>query len=175
MATNLAALLKMRSGWEVVSPDLLQIIQKVGTDPATLGHATAVFNIDAIGLCGMVSMLNRGFDLRRPLLHTAVTCGKRLVSHGWTRVGEPLEFDGYRLTYTAIRRGGDLLVHRDRGYALLWTALVAALMPTPIPVDLVTVARGPLRVTLDHEGQTRVRDRYVVSAPVPGRCRTRGS
>ena len=37
-------------------------------DPPNMGtypDATAVFNIDAIGLCNMVSMLNRGFDLGR--------------------------------------------------------------------------------------------------------------
>ena len=28
---------------------------------------------------------------------------------------------------------------------------------------------GPLQVTVEEEGRTRVRDRYVVSAPVPGR------
>ncbi len=43
------------------------------------------------------------------------------------------------------------------------------LQPQPTPVDLGTVTRGPLRVTLDHEGQTRVRERYVISAPVSGR------
>jgi homocysteine S-methyltransferase len=37
-------------------------------DPPNMGtypDATAVFNIDAIGLCAMVGMLNRGFDLGR--------------------------------------------------------------------------------------------------------------
>ncbi len=37
-------------------------------DPPNMGtypDATAVFNIDAIGLCAMVSMLNRGYDLGR--------------------------------------------------------------------------------------------------------------
>lgn len=43
------------------------------------------------------------------------------------------------------------------------------LQPQATPVDLGTVTRGPLRVTLDHEGQTRVRERYVISAPVSGR------
>jgi HlyD family secretion protein len=47
--------------------------------------------------------------------------------------------------------------------------LVVALLPQPVPVDLAAARRGPLRVTLDHEGRTRVRQRYVVSAPVPGR------
>lgn len=47
--------------------------------------------------------------------------------------------------------------------------LAAALWPQPVPVDLAIVERGPLMVTLDHEGQTRVRERFVVSAPVAGR------
>ncbi|MGE3274797.1 MAG: efflux RND transporter periplasmic adaptor subunit [Vicinamibacterales bacterium] len=47
--------------------------------------------------------------------------------------------------------------------------LAVALWPRATPVDLATVARGPLRVTIDEEGETRVRHRYVVSAPVAGR------
>ncbi|MCG8458008.1 MAG: HlyD family efflux transporter periplasmic adaptor subunit, partial [Holophagales bacterium] len=47
--------------------------------------------------------------------------------------------------------------------------LVLALQPRPIPVDLAAVERGALQVTLDEEGETRVRDRYVVSAPFAGR------
>jgi len=53
--------------------------------------------------------------------------GKRLVARGLLRVGEPLSFDGYRLTFPAIRRGGDILVQRDAGDPLLWLALVLAL------------------------------------------------
>jgi HlyD family secretion protein len=36
-------------------------------------------------------------------------------------------------------------------------------------VDVATTSRGPIVVTIDEEGQTRVRDRFVVSAPVAGR------
>jgi HlyD family secretion protein len=43
--------------------------------------------------------------------------------------------------------------------------------PAAVPVDLGEVTRGDLRITLDHEGQTRVRHRYVVAAPVAGRLR----
>ena len=43
--------------------------------------------------------------------------------------------------------------------------------PAAVPVDLVTVDRGPLTVSVSDEGETRVRDMYVVSAPVPGRMR----
>ena len=71
--------------------------------------------------------LNRGFDLRRPLFHVAVTCGKRLVTHGWLRPGEALAFDGRRIAFPRVRRGGEILVHRDRGYALAWFALAAGL------------------------------------------------
>jgi len=44
-----------------------------------------------------------------------------------------------------------------------------ALWPTFVPVDVVGLTRGPLLVTVDEEGMTRVRDRFVVSAPVAGR------
>jgi HlyD family secretion protein len=48
-------------------------------------------------------------------------------------------------------------------------ALALSLREPPVPADAVPAARGPLRVTLDHEGRTRVRERYVVAAPVAGR------
>jgi HlyD family secretion protein len=47
--------------------------------------------------------------------------------------------------------------------------LVYTLRPTPVPVEVAAAGRGPLRVTIDEEGRTRVRDRYVVVAPVAGR------
>jgi HlyD family secretion protein len=47
--------------------------------------------------------------------------------------------------------------------------LALALRPAPVAVDTVEVTRGRLAVTLDEEGETRVRERYVVSAPVAGR------
>jgi HlyD family secretion protein len=40
--------------------------------------------------------------------------------------------------------------------------------PRPVEVDLAPVSRGPLRVTVDEEGKTRIRERYVVSAPLAG-------
>ncbi len=52
---------------------------------------------------------------------------------------------------------------------LVLAVFVVALMPKPVPVDVARIARANLRVTLDHEGKTRVRKRYVVSAPVAGR------
>ncbi|HEU4697841.1 MAG TPA: HlyD family efflux transporter periplasmic adaptor subunit [Gemmatimonadales bacterium] len=47
-------------------------------------------------------------------------------------------------------------------------ALVWALLPQPVPVDLVRVARGPLEVTVSEDGRTRLRDRFEVAAPVAG-------
>jgi HlyD family secretion protein len=52
---------------------------------------------------------------------------------------------------------------------LVVAALALAMRPRPVPVDFAQVTRGPLAETLDHEGRTRVRERYVVSAPVAGR------
>ena len=50
-------------------------------------------------------------------------------------------------------------------------AVVYGFMPKPVPVDVVKVVRGPLRVTIDEEGKTRVRERFVISAPVSGYMR----
>jgi len=59
------------------------------------------------------------------------------------------------------------------GPLALALALVLAWLfrPAAVPVDLVTVDRGPLTVSVSDEGETRVRDMYVVSAPVPGLMR----
>ena len=52
---------------------------------------------------------------------------------------------------------------------VLVAVLVWAFRPAAVPADFGTVQRGTLQVTVEDEGRTRVRDRYVVSAPVPGR------
>ena len=44
-----------------------------------------------------------------------------------------------------------------------------ALRPVPEKVEAARVQRGPLRATIDAEGKTRVRDRFVIAAPVTGR------
>jgi HlyD family secretion protein len=44
-----------------------------------------------------------------------------------------------------------------------------ALWPSAVSVELARVSRGPLVVTIDEEGRTRVRDRFIVTAPVTGR------
>ncbi len=55
------------------------------------------------------------------------------------------------------------------GGALLVLLLAWAFWPRPELADLGIVERAPLQVTLDEEGETRVRDRFVVSAPLAGR------
>lgn len=47
--------------------------------------------------------------------------------------------------------------------------VVWAFRPVPISVDTGRVSRGELQVTVNAEGKTRVRDRFVVSASVNGR------
>ena len=60
---------------------------------------------------------------------------------------------------------------------MLWTVVsvlgVASLVwfswPAPVPVDMATVARGPMEVTVDDDGKTEVRHVYAVSAPIAGK------
>jgi HlyD family secretion protein len=52
-------------------------------------------------------------------------------------------------------------------------ALILALgfRPSPVLVDVEPVTRGPLAVTVEEEGRTRVIDRYQVSAPIAAQAR----
>ncbi len=43
------------------------------------------------------------------------------------------------------------------------------LMPRPIPVETATITRGRFVASIDEDGKTRVRERYVVAAPLAGR------
>jgi HlyD family secretion protein len=46
--------------------------------------------------------------------------------------------------------------------------LVVALWPEAIEVEVGSVTRGAMVVTIDEEGETRVHHRFIVSAPVAG-------
>jgi HlyD family secretion protein len=53
------------------------------------------------------------------------------------------------------------------------TVVVAALlfyafMPPPLEVDVATVTRGALAVTVNEDGKTRIKERYAVSSPLAG-------
>ena len=66
-----------------------------------------------------------------------------------------------------------------RGWLKHWRAMAAvavvlvilgvAVWPESIEVDVARLVRGPLQVTIDEEGETRVRERFAVSAPVAAR------
>jgi HlyD family secretion protein len=51
-------------------------------------------------------------------------------------------------------------------------ALIAfGLWPQPIPVETATVTTGSLRATVNEEGETRIKHRFIISAPVTGQLR----
>ncbi len=54
-------------------------------------------------------------------------------------------------------------------------ATVYGFLPRPVEVDLVTVSRGPLQITIEEEGRTRLKDRFVISAPTAGYLRRIGA
>jgi HlyD family secretion protein len=61
------------------------------------------------------------------------------------------------------------------GITLLALAVAGGLafgfFPRAVPVDAASVTRGPLVVTVEEEGKTRVMERYMVSAPMAGYAR----
>jgi HlyD family secretion protein len=52
--------------------------------------------------------------------------------------------------------------------AVVMAALVWGFWQGPVPVEGRPVIRAPLRVTVEEEGRTRVKDRFVISAPIAG-------
>lgn len=60
---------------------------------------------------------------------------------------------------------------------LIWTVVLLAMIlagamamiRNPVDVEYATVTEGPLRVSVQEDGKTRIREKYVVSAPVAGR------
>ena len=57
------------------------------------------------------------------------------------------------------------------GAAALLALIVWGLWPKPVVVETGTVARGPLTVHVAEEGKTRIRNRYLIAAPVAGNMR----
>ena len=55
------------------------------------------------------------------------------------------------------------------GVVIVLAIVAMAMWPESIDVSVATVERGPMQVTLDEDGETRIRDKFVVSAPVAGR------
>ena len=60
-----------------------------------------------------------------------------------------------------------------------WTWLAVAILavvggffllrPKPVAVDVAQITRGPMMVTVEEEGETRIHDHFIISAPVAGR------
>lgn len=55
------------------------------------------------------------------------------------------------------------------GIAAVAGFLLYAFWPRPMLVDIGAVTRGHMMTTIDDDGKTRVRDSYIVSAPIAGR------
>lgn len=51
----------------------------------------------------------------------------------------------------------------------LGAGLGYAFLPRPVAVDVAPVTRGPLQVTVNDDGRTRLKERYIVSTPLGGR------
>ena len=68
----------------------------------------------------------------------------------------------------AVRLSRQNLILAGLGVAAL-AILAWGFVPAPVEVDLGRIGRGSLAVTVDHEGKTRVKDRFVISSPLAGR------
>jgi HlyD family secretion protein len=47
-------------------------------------------------------------------------------------------------------------------------ALIYSFLPKPVAVEVAAARRGPLEVTVEEDGKTRVHERFIVAAPISG-------
>lgn len=52
--------------------------------------------------------------------------------------------------------------------ALIIAAIIYGFLPGPVSVETVKIKKGYMKVDIEEEGRTRVKDRFIVSAPVAG-------
>src|SRR6184192_3238379 len=57
------------------------------------------------------------------------------------------------------------------GGVVIVGAIVVGLWPQPVPVETARATVGSLRATVNEEGKTRIKQRFVVSALVTGQLR----
>jgi APA family basic amino acid/polyamine antiporter len=57
LPATLAAAMKLRMGWTAITPGLTAQIASLGTDPASLPHVTAIFNLPAIFIVAVVTLM----------------------------------------------------------------------------------------------------------------------
>src|SRR5262245_26431172 len=72
------------------------------------------------------------------------------------------------------RHGNKRRVRRLRPYwgaVALLALIVGGFWPQPVPVQTARVTVGTVRETVNEEGKTRIRQRFMVSAPVSGQLR----
>lgn len=62
------------------------------------------------------------------------------------------------------------LIGSITGLATIGLALLL-FRPEPIPIEVGKVTRGSITVTVNEDGRTRIKDKYIVSSPVGGRLR----
>ncbi|KUG22616.1 putative rnd efflux membrane fusion protein [hydrocarbon metagenome] len=55
--------------------------------------------------------------------------------------------------------------------AIVIVLLIYGFLPKTQDVDIVAVKRGPLQITIEEEGRTRLKDRFTISAPTAGYMR----
>lgn len=51
----------------------------------------------------------------------------------------------------------------------LLAGLASTFVPRPVEVEVATVTPGSLQVTVNEDGKTRIKERYIVSTPLGGR------
>ncbi len=141
MPASLAAAIKMKTGWAAINPELLKQIQAVGTDPSTLGHATAVFNLPAaLIIVAMTALLVVGIK-ESATFNNVIVAVKLLVIFAFIGIGiaylhpanwhpfVPASTGGGHFGWTGVLRAAGVIFFAYIGFDSVSTAAQEAKNP----------------------------------------------
>lgn len=70
-----------------------------------------------------------------------------------------------------MRKGSWKILAYSATAAIIVGALAYAFAPTPVTVEARSALRGKLQVTIEDDGKTRIKEKYIISSPLAGRLR----
>jgi APA family basic amino acid/polyamine antiporter len=138
---GMAAALKVNSGWQAITTGLLDQIQTAGTDPASLGHATAYLNVPAMFIVAVVTLLlvigikesaafnNAIVAIKLTVILTFIAVGYAFINrHNWHPFVPPAVAPGV-FGWGGVLRGAGVIFFAYIGFDAVSTAAQEAKNP----------------------------------------------
>ncbi len=147
----LAAALKVKAGWVALTPGLGEQLKALGTNPASLPQVTAIFNLPAILIVGVVTLLlvigikeSAGFNNFIVFLKLAVVllfifgAARAINPANWHPFVPPNTGQWFQFGWSGVVRGASLVFFAYIGFDAVSTAAQEAKNPQrDMPIGII--------------------------------------